>query len=387
MKKTLYLLLFIFTTFWTACSPSTQFTDSDVEYPVAVAFLDNGSIEFRCKEPADCFPSIELDNFGLENEQQVLLGSVFYLNPGRIGIFLRSGLSQYLVRIDGATEKIDILTLPENLEIVFLWETFRDKVIIANKGYHTGENLWIIDEDFSIQSVPFELTGKLPTISNLVVSSDKHVLVLNGSPVEEDGKIFAQVFAVDVESFTAKEERFELSGMKISHGPNEVYVPESNYLFKITNISPDLKNIYYFYHHYHDEEETDLFFGKAASADFQLEKSTSDLGCDGLMMVDNRQYRDMFYYNQTDIDGNIKATLYDLTNLDFIISEDANAAGGEMISPFGDHFVIGDEEGIKLITRNNELLSEYTLPKAIQPCNYQIVQYRDADMVQTIEEN
>lgn len=387
MRKKICLVILLITLLWTACSPSIQLNETKVDYPVAVASLEQNAIEFHCLNSADCFSAIELRDIGLENQEEAILGSVFYLNPGYIGLFIRSGLSQYLISIDRATEEINVLPLPENLEMVFLWEVLNEHVIITNKTYRPGENLWIINQDFSIQSIPFKMDGKLPAISNLVVSSDNHLIAINGSPVEENGKIYSEVIIIDVEQLITQNQRFELSGVEISHGADEVYKPDSNYLFRITNISPDLESIYYFYHHYIDDTEADLTFGKFISPDFQLEKSTNDLGCDGLMLVDNTQYRDIFYSNLIDIDGNVKAKLFDLNKMDFVIDGDEiSKAGGEMIAPYGDRYLVGNAEVIKLITENNEVMAEFSLPIGFQPLSYQLVQYRNSDANYTAKE-
>jgi len=361
----------------TACASANNQLELESTPPIVIAYLEGNTILFECLNDGDCFPNIDISDYVKSDISSQHIGLVFHAASSSIFVTLWDSTSFQLLRLNPEIGKVNVVDLPDEINPGFIMIASHDKIILANR---IGEdNIWIIKNNLTTEKVSLPLGGQTAGIATLVEVSPSNIIAVNGSLIEEDRKLFAEVFIINTDSGTFTQRLLELTGLQISSGPSEIPQAGSKYAFRVVNVSPDLKQLYVFYYHYETGDKANLTLAMFDTQNLQEIASTKNEQCINLM-AGYSQYHNVIYSSRMDTEGNARATLINMSDLTPIVNL-SEIIPNEMsrsiiIAPFGDYFLVGTQNSVILISQSGKILKKYTLPQEWMNRDYTIMEYR-----------
>jgi len=291
---------------------------------------------------------------------------IIYVPTQRIGPDLGGNI--YLVSENGLVEEIDLIT--EYLSFTFYY--FYGRMVLA--GHKT---IRIVEPDHSTKTINLQIGDGL---YGLVKGKENEIIVFANQPVEKEGKQFAEVLIINLNSNEITEKLFpaphfeELSEASPS--------PGIKYGLMFIGVSPDLKTLYY---SYQEVEETgdNVFHTRLGAFDTVNEEELPyiyDEGCpprggyfqhNGYLMVSHLP------------EAGSSALLLDMKDLTPVVDLYEMLKEEEMsrltLHPFGQYFIVGADKKVFLLSQNGSFLREYSLPPELVGKDYSIVEYLGND--------
>jgi len=337
--------------------------------PITLAYLDEKTITFACLNQDDCFQNFNLDNYVEFLKSPLYIGPVFYLNSASIFVILSFwDMSGAVLKINTATNQVNYLDLPTEIDPDLSIVAY-DRVVLANR--RRGE-IFIIQDDLSAQKVEVG-----PYIIRLVETTNMKVMALSNQLIEKEGEFFTQVSIIDVNSG-----RFVRKLLKNPSFDNIEYeeVPRvgKRYAGKIVNVSMDLTKLYYLYYSVKNEDKICLTLAMFDANTLKEENSVSDVQC--INMTGYTQYHNVLYSSRISTEGNERATLINMSNLQPLIDLSEimknELTSSLMITPFNDYFVLNTNSRIIILSLSGAIVQEYSLPIDWIARDYVVMEYR-----------
>ncbi len=357
-----------------ACLPTNNVETSP---PVVAAYLEKKIILFECLSNNACFPNIDISDHVKSAAPLQRIDRIFYIDPSNVFITWQNGTAFQALRFNPKTGQVDYLDLPTEINAGFMMIASHGNVVLANRvGEHS---IWIINEDLTIQKVGMPLSGKSASIVGLIEAPSPNIIAVNGSPIEKDGKIFAEVFIIDTVSGTFTQRLLDIAGLSISSASDEAHQAGDKDVFRIVNVSPDLKQLYVFYYQFETSDKANLILGAFDTQDLREVASTNSSECINFM-VGYSQYRNRLYSSRADTEGSSTATLIGMPDLQSLIDLWELTKNGITsritITPFDNHFLVGTVDRVYLIALDGQIVKEYTLPQDWAQRDYILMEYR-----------
>lgn len=251
------------------------------------------------------------------------------------------------------------------------------KMVFAGRGVN---KIVIMDKDFSHKIVKPKTIGSKIVIGGLVKGEENKVIAFNQLPVEENGKQFAEVFIVDLNSG-------EITEKLLPAPPSEEpsfgvpLSPTVKYNLLFIGVSEDLKKLYYSYFEA-EEAGSNVLYTRLGMFDTENEEElhTYSKCCpppDGY-----QQYREYLFSGHVP-EAAGAALLLSMKDLSPVVDlhELLKGEGTSKISivPFGKYFIVGTQSKVFLLSQDGHILKEYPLPPDLIGKGYTIVEYLEDD--------
>jgi hypothetical protein len=237
-----------------------------------------------------------------------------------------------------------------------------NKIILGRRS-----GIVIIDEDLSQEIIQLELAGESGEIGGLVHDDGNEVLAFNESPVKKGGQDFAQIFVINLDSSDVREELLP-APPSVEGSPNAPAEERwGRYALTIVGIGENLDRLYYTFRR-GDKERIQL-----AMFDTREKKELRVYERRCLPIVGYRQHGG-YLFVESGRGGPLLLSLEDLSPVvnfaklrtDFPVRE---------ISPLGHYFLAGTANEVLVLSRDGDVLKEYTLPPDLFGGSYAFVEY------------
>jgi len=337
------------------------------ELPIIIASNSGGSIHFTCLNREECVPPTESlgtpNNPGIDEETNLYLpfydhSDIFYID-----------LKQQSVR--------HITTDPnpklENFLSIYSLYTY-GKVVLAN-----FETVVIISKDSSYEVVQLETVDKFGSVSigGLVQGRKDQVIAFSTLPIRKEGKDFARVFIIDLDSGAITEKllpcppfveatQASLAGQK----------PGVRYGLTLVSVTAGLDKLYYTF--LEDKDTGGGLQVQLGMFDTRSKQETyvydSPNGCVPLT-TRYRQHKEYLFVGPGR--GPLLLRLKDLSPVvDFeALQRRGLGFGIQALSPFGEYFLVGTPTEAFVLSQDGDVLREYSLPVELFGESYTFVEY------------
>ncbi|GAB4578853.1 MAG: hypothetical protein Fur0022_15900 [Anaerolineales bacterium] len=219
----------------TACKTKTDLSS----IPVALVNLRGATLEFSCVNVDECFADIDLTQQISElntSDAPLRINSAYYIDSSLLYIFLGRSGGEFLLKINPKTGDTKILDISEMMPLIAIRPVHGRLVIAWTKG-----TVGIIQDDFTMKKV--ELGKGIYHFTE----SEHESLLAYGEPFYQDGKMWASIFMVNVNTGDFEEKIFEGPEAEQS-GSGQAIETGQKYIFgSILNVSSDLNYMYYLY--------------------------------------------------------------------------------------------------------------------------------------------
>ena len=253
------------------------------------------------------------------------------------------------------------------------------RMVFAGRGVN---KIVIMEKDLSYRIVKLKTFGSNIAIGGLVKGEENRVIAFNQLPVEENGKQFAEIFIIDLNSGEITRKLLpappseELSEVPIS--------PTIKYNLLFIGVSRDLKKLYYSYFET-EESENNALYTRLGMFDTENKKelhayNNKNKCCpppDGY-----QQYKEYLFVSHSSEAGG-SALLLSMKDLSPVVDLHELLKGERtskiLIVPFGERFIVGTQSKVLLLSQDGHILKEYPLPPDLIGKNYAIVEYLEDD--------
>jgi len=336
--------------------------------PVTALYLQDYAVHFYCPGSPTCFTNIKLGeqikSTGYQDDYPPSLKAAFYGSDSMIYLWTERGTWAYLVRIDPQTNHAQFLDLnipalsdnPGSLpvETIFLpggVKLIHGKIVVGTPGGRIG----ILQNDFSLKTISLG-----SPIRDFIEADNFKIAVLSQNVKLEDGTIRQKIFLIDVFSGEMEE--------------TTVNTPENGDGF---TLSADMK--YYYFttldslHRFDIQSKQDVLSVPISPEEyFVFSTLTSPLN----------QYKGVWYISRTGIafEGPSPAMMVNMTSLEPVLNPDEFTKGKRnrqfVVTPYGDYFLIGTNDFIRVVTSFGETVKAYPLPNDWYEREYLFLEYR-----------
>jgi hypothetical protein len=333
--------------------------------PVAALYLDGYTLHFLCLDAPVCFPDVDLTDaidVGDQPGQHPLAPiSAYYGRDSSVWVFLSGSIWNYLAKIDLRTSQAQVLDLnapalsTNNGVPMFLPGTgkmIHGRIVVAT----TDGKLGIVQDDLSLRVIDL----KNP-LFDLIEVDDTELAALSTSRFRA-GKLELTVFIVDVETGESQERKLDTP---VARGE---IVTLSQDLGRVYSIDSDVLSVY-------DMNTQAMLLSAPISRDESITYSS--------LTSARYQYHDAWYYSRPGVffEGLVPAMLLDMLTLEPIVDPDELLAGEQsaefVIAPFGDHFLIGLNSRVLLVSLAGSIENAFPLSAEIVGRSYLLVEDRN----------
>lgn len=251
------------------------------------------------------------------------------------------------------------------------------RMVFAGRGV---DEIVIMEKDLSYKIVKPKTVGSNISIGGLVEGGENKVIAFNELPVTQNGKQFAEVFIIDLNSG-------EITERLIPAPPSEIpsfggsLSPMVKYNLIFIGVSQDLKKLYYSYLETEDAG-SNVLYTRLGMFDTENEKEmyTYNRCCppsDGY-----QQYKEFLFVGHVPEAAGV-ALLLSMKDLSPVADIHELLKGEETskisIHPFGKYFIVGTQSKVFLLSQDGHILKKYPLPSELIGEDYAIVQYLEDD--------
>jgi hypothetical protein len=337
--------------------------------PITTVYMDSSVVHFNCLNTSSCFSDIDLSDqikkITYPDNYPLYLESAFYGHDARIYLTLGGSIWFYLVRVDPQTSKIQLLNLnvpslssrPDILPIMPMFlpggvKMIHNKLVVATADGKIG----IVQDNFSLKTIDLG-----SSIRDFIEANNSTLVALSSDSHFHNGKVQLKVFVVDINLGRVRE--------KILNGPQEG---------DVFTLSPDLNNVY----STTSDDTLHLFDVQTQKELVSTPISHEDYFTYSTLMFSRAEYRGAWYISRPGIsfEGPAPAILVDMATLKPIINpsellkDELNTEF--IITPFGDHFLIGTNSRVLVISLTGAIEKTYFLPKEWIGRGYILLEYR-----------
>jgi len=263
---------------------------------------------------------------------------------------------------------------PETRDLPFA-QYCHGRMVFADSG--AVSKIVIVEKDLSYRVVRPKIVGPwtpLNTIGGLIQGEGDRVMVVYKSPVERDGRQFADVFIIDLNSGEVTEEL--LPAPQFGERTETPASPGVKYQGTFIGVSSDLRKLYYSY--LIREAGDNALYTRLGMFDTEDEEELPYVydGCcpsfDGYFQ--HKEYL-MIGYPQ----AAVSTLLLNMKDLSPVVDLYEVLKGEETarlsIHPFGPYFIVGIADKVFLFSQYGDLLKGYPLPPGLIGKDYTVVEY------------
>lgn len=238
-----------------------------------------------------------------------------------------------------------------------------DKIILS-----TRKGIIIINEDLSQKVIQLELEGESAEIGGLVRGHGNEILAFNELPVKKGEQDFAQVFVIDLDSGDVTEELLPAPPSVESPPDAPAEEKRGRYALTFVGVGEDLDRLYYTF--YRGDKVVPTRLGMFDTRE-KKELRVYERGC--LPIVGYRQHGG-YLFVESGRGGPLLLSLEDLSpavNFAKLRTEWPI----RKISPLGRYFLVGTANEVLVLSRDGDVLKEYTLPPELFGGSYAFIEY------------
>ena len=278
--------------------------------------------------------------------------------------------SIYVIPKHNSIIKID----PETRDLPFA-RYCHGRMVFADSG--AVSKIVIMEKDLSYRVVRPKIVGPwtpLSRIGGLIQGEGDRVIAVYKSPVEREGRQFADVFIIDLNSGEVTEEL--LPAPQFGERTETPASPGVKYHGTFIGVSSDLRKLYYSY--LIKEAGDNALYTRLGMFDTEKEEELPYVydGCcpsfDGYLQ--HKEYL-MIGYPQ----AAVSTLLLNMKDLSPVVDLYEVLKGEETarlsIHPFGQYFIVGIVDKVFLLSQYGDLLKGYPLPPGLIGKDYTVVEY------------
>jgi hypothetical protein len=277
-----------------------------------------------------------------------------------------------LVKINPETKQAQFLDISpwKSLLIPKLRKPVHGKMVIGT----TQGKIGIVQDDFSLKEI--DLGGAM----NGFIEADNSRMIAYGDHFLRDGKMWARVFIIDIDSRNLEQRLLE--GPEAEEGGSgKPYLQGKRYIFgPILNISRDLNYMYYLYSWGTDgNSTTPLSLGM-----FDLTTQKESISIPGSIgMVTGSvydQYENIWYYDRRSLESGSTPRMLNMSTLKPVVDLDRimrnENSSKLLIAPFRNSFLFGTNNQVNIVSFSGAIDKTYALPTDWIDQDYALLEYR-----------